>query len=107
MDKDNFDSIELVSFDLAKKAKFKGYDWGGLKMYFDNNGWEELYKPTRSRLQRWLREKHNIVVWCEYAGNGWNLIIDDDSPKGDLYKEGFDTYEKALDKGLKEAIKLI
>lgn len=108
---------ELITFETAKLAKEKGYDLVG-------NG---LYKrATQSLLQRWLREVHNChveIIWyspengsyvtkenikyyveINYYGKDFNLPLGEEAD----YKEyNFDTYEKALEKGLQEALKLI
>jgi len=82
--------------------------------------------PTQSLLQRWLREEHNIdvVIIPERYSDGVNYLVQ--AQKWDLsinpntspnfVAEGsgwfndngdFPTYEKALEKGLIESLKLI
>ena len=79
----------------------------------DDNSDEEYYllAPTQSLLAKWLREEHNIIVLVDYEG------IDGYYYKFYSYKEGnknydasdknYNTYEKALEIGLQEALKLI
>ena len=76
---------------------------------------------TQSKLQKWLREKHNCIVevpFTKYAGINkltyfstvdyyrldWNFINPEDS---DYTSEDFDKYEYALETGLYEALKLL
>jgi len=58
--------------------------------------------PTQSLLQKWLREVHNIHFFIlgtmPYYVGGGDLVE---------YYYNFDTYEKAFEKGLQEALKLI
>lgn len=129
---------ELVSFKTAKLAKEKRFDWKVVSHYKDdeliNSGalynWncpeeQEMWNieltsaPTKSLLQKYLREKHNIFViveldetsypkFCfrlveynEKYGEYYNLI----HPRrwSDLYR----AYEEALEVGLQEALKII
>lgn len=72
---------QLISFETAKLAKEKGFNWKVLYHYRDsdiiNNGalynfnnkeeqalWniELISASTQSLLQRWLREEHNCIV---------------------------------------------
>jgi hypothetical protein len=88
--------------------------------------------PTQSLLQKWLREKHNIHIeineipiknneniihkfYIVLRGLKHELNLDDDD-QGNWYPilskthtgyEVFKTYEKALENGLQEALKLI
>lgn len=79
----------LISFETAKLAKEKGFDWIVSDAYHKNTGelvftdWENVESnddilipddfntddeswlisaPTQSLLQKWLREVHNIIV---------------------------------------------
>lgn len=80
--------------------------------------------PTQASLQNWLREKHNIFVQItvDFYRNGINylwqvLIYDKEDTAGDycskdssgLYGDDgeYPTYEKALESGLKKALKRI
>jgi hypothetical protein len=84
----------LVSFNVAKSAKEKGFDWECRNVYEED---EQLYElayyesggkvtnsqipyayfssqgvictaPTQSLLQKWLREVHNINIGIDYRG---------------------------------------
>jgi hypothetical protein len=126
---------ELISFSTAKLAKEKGFDipcyakYSSCGSYMDNllkdvvraignSTHQKLYKcndggvlaPTQALLQKWLREEHNIFIYCIpkkfIKGNerriirwGNNIMI-----RENKYSS---TYEKALEEGLKEALKLI
>jgi len=67
--------------------------------------------PTQAVLQKWLREIHNIEIWIGKGGlNGDKYHAEDITKNGILVYENnemFDTYEQALEKVLKEALKLI
>lgn len=127
---------ELISFKTAKLAKEKGFDWevynvfkdveiygeldygNPIDLIADNDGFmqsmfsngkdtEGMYAaPTQSLLQRWLREVHNIFLTVEYSLSNDNWFYY-------LYKQEFNKYihfkiyEKALEAGLLEALKLI
>ena len=131
----------IVEFETAKLAKEKGFNWE-IRTYFDfkkfgikpveffnklnaNNysHWDfnlnkkinagYISAPTQSLLQKWLREKHKLIVIVSYqyepdstSYSYW--IYKENKPLplnqwiDDLY-----TYEEALESGLFEALKLI
>lgn len=108
----------LISFETAKLAKEKGFDWKTLKRYQDNetnpvgNSWynhnsaEEqklwntgLYSaPTQSLLQKWLRENYQIDITIE-------VLSSKEESKEPFTK--YSNYEEALEQGLIEALKSI
>ena len=117
---------ELISFETAKLANEKGFDWEcqnaiseiDNEIYHANYGvvnWNErptkndalISSPTQSLLQRWLREEHNLEVFAksEYR----NTIKIGFYHGGDLdySRPIYKTYEEALERGLQEALKLI
>jgi len=120
----------LVSFKVAKLAKEKGFDEKVYREY-DKSGYlrctsksadvvlgpyDELLKsteypaPTQSLLQRWLREVHNIFVFISpLIPNCREFGVTIYSNKYTCEKDlGFyNQYEKALEVGLFEALKLI
>jgi len=62
--------------------------------------------PTKSLLQKWLREEHDIFIYCVPRGNvypdiKWGNNI---SMRENNY---YHSYEEALEVGLQEALKLI
>lgn len=86
--------------------------------YEDHNNVNYIFKrysvPTQSLLQRWLREVHGLHVspelqWYRDVEIGWYASIEEISTIKWIYDGGdcFNTYEKALEKGLLEALKLI
>ena len=76
-------------------------------------GFNEDIVPTQSLLQKWLRKKHFIKV--RVASNSRTshfpmtelLELDGTKGCGPSYLKNYKTYEKALEKGLYEALKLI
>lgn len=80
-----------------------------------SNKYYTLYeRPTQSSLQKWLREKHNIIItithWTKQPVNGemWDNCFDYDFQQ--LENHGttpHKTYEEALEEGLLTALKLI
>ena len=116
---------QLISFELAKLAKEKGFD-ESCNFIFEYN--KEKYlgfiqrknstydyvitRPTQSLLQRWLREKQEIdvIVFIYFIGNNRKYFPE-------IYKDNkfqyldsdlklVDSYEDALEAGLFEALKL-
>lgn len=118
---------ELISFETAKLAKEVGFD-KYCNYSADPEGIYETLKPlknsdkditsikdmcvvpTQSLLQKWLREKHKILVWIKpnpllgmwsaYVDNG----IGDFLVKDTIFEN---TYEAALEVGLLQTLKLI
>lgn len=135
----------LASVKTAKLAKKKKFDWN-CHLYYGPDG--EYYghprnvgsntnsefpnficsAPTQSHLQKWLREKHHLVVEpCfneslyrrlhERAHNKkslnyhWTIITNTDDPEHIYNKfysdDTFETYEEALEVGINKALKMI
>ena len=120
---------DYVSFNVAKLLKEKGYNEPCKQFYckaYDDT-WNcdndclrfrlvtyseledgDILIPSLYDAQKWLREKHGIIV-----------DIDTDYYDGFLFtyqawsfdkvseKQSFDTYEEALNEGIKEALKMI
>lgn len=98
---------ELVSFETFELAQKKGFEGCTIIL------------PTQSLLQRWLREKHLIFVTVKILAHfqpnavvGYLPIIQSMSCKNQGYNliEGFrgnQSYEEALELGLKESLKLL
>ena len=113
----------LVGPEVAKLAKEKGFnaicrhaykDNNNIPINFDNGCCYDILSehyticPTQSLLQKWLREKHNIIVIPNYGDLSnkfsYDIVYKDDYRNGDfLYK----TYEEALEIGLIEGLKEI
>jgi hypothetical protein len=104
---------------------FAGSEWGEISSFekdflFDYNSYKKdppydyifHSAPSQSLLQKWLREKHNIIVEANY-NSSFNYFEDKifcpqfyPAPT-EYQKETHSSYETALEFGLKEALKLI
>ena len=115
---------QLISFETAKLAKEKGFDWLVDTYYLGSVRYDtiepksynknkiKVSAPTQSLLQKWLREEHSLHIeltptvikegyWysCVYHLEEFYTILVD--RKKDL------SYEEALEAGLKKALELI
>lgn len=126
----------LISFETAKLAKEKGLKgFKTYKFYYKDgiaynstskqcwNTWEwtqgiRWTVITQSLLQKWLREKHDIQVEVSLPLNrNWNVdgyfINSKKGKAGEFNKvlfddlKDFDTYEQALEIGLKRALETL
>ena len=120
---------QLISFETAKLAKEKGFIEACFhKFHKDTNGnYEESFiinnihdhvveiynRPSQTTLQKWLMEKHKLIVIV-----GYNYEYDSTPYTYWIYKENesnpinqwvndLHTYEDALELGLQETLKLI
>jgi hypothetical protein len=114
---------EIVTLKTAKLARKKGLDTeldlgsncncykkdGELTPYHVHfqypNKKEYIYAPTQSFLQKWLREKHGLilcVIYTNVPGIKWGYDI---YGRGVIYTGN--SYEECLEAGLIEALKLI
>ena len=124
---------ELITFETAKLANEKGFDWRVNALYTNeyskNDEYElittltvtksnQIHAPTQSLLQRWLREVHSIHVnvdtgWADggflYECTIWNRAIEIQCKLSlnSILGTYELTYEEALEAGLLEALKLI
>lgn len=111
---------KVVSFEIAKLLKTKGFDASCSYYYhivdnnklkrnfheinFNNERYNEscISAPTQSLVQKWLRDKHNIIVNVNYDfayTHNWGCEI----WKNDILdnNKGIrDSYEDALEYGL-------
>ncbi len=108
---------QLISFETAKLAKEKGFDETTFKHYGRQgdilSGATAVFysAPSQSILQKWLREEKKI--WIEPTYNrhrgvepyycNYELLFSSATIKTTGWH---DTYEEALEEGLKEALKL-
>ena len=113
--------MEIVSFEIAKKLKEKGFNPQKQPNYLYYNG--ELvevkdhynilpyeYAPTISQVLKWLREeKEWVIVVRLYSTNGWYWFIQDKN--GELKSshlascdDCFATYELAALAGIEYVI---
>lgn len=116
---------EHITFKTAKLAKEIGfinptnnYYMGSGRGYFsydaENHNREGITKekysaPTQSQLQKWLREAHklHIAIYYSLVEHNYNCEIysvDGDDSIDIIY---CDTYEEALEEGLKVALSAI
>lgn len=120
---------QLITFETAKLAKEKGFnemcnyahseDDKGIidkdknhKYLFRNDSMSDevsgyISAPTQSLLQKWLREKYNIHIHIMKAFEADWFFLNVNGYDTDYNEKSIKTYEKALEKGLQEALKLI
>jgi hypothetical protein len=116
---------ELITFETAKLAKEKGFDWSVVRYWFppdinDKCYWEwnspkdynklkeAVSIPTQSLLQKWLREVHKIHITIHPYAVGDLYFAEWVKTEGMEYEEsGFISYELALEFALQESLKLI
>lgn len=105
----------LITYKTAKLAKERGFPQKGNLAYNKDGNLGKRYKalnyaaPTQSLLQKWLREKHNIVVCVTYfpTRNSDEVVYQWECNQG--YHHGVNefTYEEALEEGLQSGLNLI
>ena len=120
---------EFVTLETAKLMKEKGFnEYCKNVIDIDNILKVTLYRtnsnlpkqcfslPTQSLAQRWLRETKNlhIEIYRSAVGYGYAIVKadngtwqEDDDSKGTNDGGLWDTYEEALEAGIREALKLI
>jgi len=101
---------QLISFETAKLAKEKGCIYSQPKINHDNT--IGIQNCTQSLLQKWLREEHQIHIREFYGSYGekWSFQIEpcNSGNKPPFVSDfNFETYELALETGLRKALKLI
>ena len=107
--------MEIVSFELAKKLKEKGFNYETRDIYERNTlacRYEDVPKPTISQVLKWLREEkelyieiymyHNCYLWEIYN----TKIYDTDfTQKSEKYSDiEYETYELAALAGIEYVI---
>ena len=116
---------QIVSFKVAKLAKEKGFDIECDRSFY-TQGHDLIpsllnsnYKyspflciaPTQSLLQKWLREKHKIIILIDIIFDDFVCKIRKDNETEFVYYNNhvrrFKVYEQALEVGLYKALKLI
>jgi hypothetical protein len=123
---------EIITFKTAKLAKEKGFNLRIQKFYLHkgvkdvdlkkhpvpklnsadnelrysnwNNRASRTSAPTQSLLQRWLREVHNINVYCTPTIHDDKFWINNIASHNPVF---IGNYEEALEKGLIEALKIL
>ena len=116
---------KLISEETGKLAKEKGFNipcWKYIDIYgeeddlmgFIGDTFEEkfdlgkasvdFYLPTQTFLQKWLREEHNINVYCTPCEHDESLWYNNIASQTPVFTG---TYEESLEVGLLEVLKLI
>jgi|TARA_B110000908_G_C10253513_1_gene453753 hypothetical protein len=123
---------QLTELETSRLAKEKGFNAKTLNYYWDdgklgiagymvnhNSNDKNISAPTKSLLQKWLREVYNIQLCLQpiYGGNksdgkqvGWLCYTpfqDEDFNKLPSISLSQYTYGAALEQGLQQALKLI
>ena len=114
---------EYISFETAKLAKEKGVDVPSDTGYYIDNGnidyiitgWEDMFAPiyTQSLLARWLRESQHIYIDVSYVcKSGFYVQLMDMTKDEQHILVGtpiafYETYEEAMEVGLKAALEYI
>ena len=120
---------QFVSFDTARMLKEAGFDvptsthysnsgevWqsSAPEDYNDNKSCKACSRPTQALAARWLRGVHHYAVcvwysaehekWFYAHGNLDNMMFDEEYSISEFI---YDSYEEALEAGLKHGLKLI
>lgn len=113
---------EIISLQTAKLAKEKGYigitgiDYLGMPCWYNIKttelthnflSYEEtIQSPSQSIIQKWLREKHNIIIQIvmrdttpTFRGKIW-FYPEKNKNYSNLQSNVYDTYEQALEESL-------
>lgn len=99
---------QIVSLETAKLAMEVGFKENVTHLYLD--GENSVPAPTQTALSRWLREKNDMYVSVDMMAfkRGWIVYIISMPRKAVCFKaKDFDTYEEALEEGLKQACKIV
>ena len=116
---------DYVSFETARLLKEAGFDWPCEKWFELKDGtpiewgadarcnWnvskDDFSRPTLSLAAKWLREENNIYVEVIRKFTFWQFSLINLNPVCiiKLTAGSFNTYEEALEEGLKEALERI
>lgn len=107
---------EYVSFETAQLLERVGFNWGCSRnsIFYPEDGFEDcstgVYAPRLDVAQRWLREVEKIDVliekrFCAYVYSLGNISNEYENVIIPEMSTGFDTYEQALEAGIKKAVK--
>lgn len=111
---------EIVSFEIAKKLKEKGFNAECYGHYFNGEFYTDMppkhYQrdkyvsaPFISQVLKWLREEHQIHIFVDITSAGWFPKVSikvkrDDTrywfSKALIESDFFDTYEEAVVAGI-------
>ena len=109
---------KIINFKTAKLAKDKGFNIHCIECYtfdgkptLDIDGRLEennkMYAPTQTLLQKWLREKHKIVIYIQpkmHLYYEWHIITTNNHI---ISSERSYDWEELLESALYESLKLI
>ena len=116
---------DYASFETARLLKEAGFDWPCEKWFELKDGtpiewgvdagynWnvskDDYSRPTLSLAAKWLREENNIYVEVICKFTCWKFSLINLNPVCiiKLTAGSFNTYEEALEEGLKEALERI
>ena len=116
---------DYVSFETAKLLKEAGFDWPCEKWFELKDGtpvewgadarcnWnvskDDFSRPTLSLAAKWLRRENNIYVEVIRKFTCWKFSLINLNPVCiiKLTAGSFNTYEEALEEGLKEALEFL
>lgn len=117
---------DYVSLEVAKMLKEKGFDEPCLYLYrngslytlsedvilseCDDTHDDIIYPvPTLYEAQKWIRDKQDFHIEICKQSDGWYLYIYDISIESYITEctNSNSSYEEALNRGIKEALKLI
>ena len=110
--------IEYIDDDVADLFNYEEQRGSGYAELYRNNQEFKYSASTQSLLQKWLREVHKIDImilpWEDTENNTisyqYFVLNNFDEDKYDysyVEEKNYDTYEKSLEIGLQEALKLI
>jgi len=101
---------ELITSQTAKLAKEKGFIPNQKETYYNPVSGFTKYEevpPTRSLIQNWLREVHDILLYVDPKSHHYfqyHIITNDDEIISSFRSNN---WEETLEEGLIEALKLI
>ena len=109
---------QLISFETAKLAKEKGFNWKNIEILEVKSKSAFLDSTTQSLLQKWLREVHKINIFISSKTiENKTIFIPHGRTIPDTIKNNLivdiiqyctnNTYEEALEIGLQKNLKLI
>ena len=109
---------QLISFETAKLAKEKGFNWKNIEILEVKSKSAFLDSTTQSLLQKWLREVHKINIFISSKTiENKTIFIPHGRTIPDTIKNNLivdiiqyctnNTYEEALEIGLQKTLKLI
>lgn len=100
--------LQPITYETAKLAREKGFPVLNFDTEKEFKKWRSHSAPIQQLLQKWLREKYGVDVWCEpsmYKSGHYryNMV----TPVTEYEGKDFPTYEEALEKGLQHVLKIM